>query len=55
VRFGHTGELGGLPGQLAAGLACVGGAVLVWTGLALAFRRLIAWRRVAVRASAKAA
>jgi uncharacterized iron-regulated membrane protein len=46
VRFGHTGELGGLPGQLIAGLACVGGAVLVWTGLALAFRRLLASRRV---------
>src|SRR5262249_51827883 len=29
VRFGHTGELGGLAGQIVAGLACVGGAVLV--------------------------
>jgi uncharacterized iron-regulated membrane protein len=45
VRFGHTGELGGLPGQIVAGLASAGGAVLVWTGLALAFRRLLAWRR----------
>ena len=51
VRFGHTGELGGLPGQLVAGLACLGGALLVWTGLALAFRRLMAWRRSAMRSA----
>jgi uncharacterized iron-regulated membrane protein len=44
VRFGHTGELGGWPGQLIAGVACVGGSVLVWTGLALALRRFLAWR-----------
>jgi uncharacterized iron-regulated membrane protein len=29
VRFGHTGELGGWPGQLVAGVACMGGSVLV--------------------------
>jgi uncharacterized iron-regulated membrane protein len=46
VRFGHTGELGGWPGQLIAGVACVGGGFLVWTGLALALRRLLAWRFV---------
>jgi len=55
VRFGHTGELGGLPGQIVAGAACVGGALLVWTGLALAFRRLLAWRRVTSRPNAQAA
>ena len=44
VRFGHTGELGGIVGQTLAGIACVGGVVLVWTGLALAFRRLVGWR-----------
>jgi uncharacterized iron-regulated membrane protein len=44
VRFAHTGELGGPVAQTIAGLACVGGAVLVWTGLALAIRRLIGWR-----------
>jgi uncharacterized iron-regulated membrane protein len=55
VRFGHTGELGGLPGQLVAGVACVGGAVLVWTGLALALRRLLAWRRAGSRANARVA
>ena len=55
VRYGHTGELGGLPGQIVAGLASAGGAALVWTGLALALRRLGAWRRSASRASAQAA
>ena len=44
VRFGHTGELGGVAGQSLAGIACLGGVVLVWTGLALAFRRLVGWR-----------
>ena len=44
VRFGHTGELGGLAGQTLAGAASLGGVVLVWTGLALALRRLLGWR-----------
>ena len=44
VRFAHTGEVYGWPGQLAAALACVGGVVLVWTGLSLALRRLSAAR-----------
>ena len=44
VRFGHTGELGGIVGQALAGIASLGGVVLVWTGLALAFRRLVGWR-----------
>jgi hypothetical protein len=44
VRFGHTGELGGVAGQSLAAAASLGGVVLVWTGLALAFRRLIGWR-----------
>jgi uncharacterized iron-regulated membrane protein len=55
VRFGHTGELAGLPGQILAGLACAGATVLVWTGLALAFRRLLNRRRVATRSNAAAA
>jgi uncharacterized iron-regulated membrane protein len=50
VRFGHTGELGGVLGQIIAGLACLGATVLVWTGLSLAFRRMLAWRRPASRA-----
>jgi uncharacterized iron-regulated membrane protein len=44
MRFGHTGELWGLPGQVVAGLASAGGCVLVYTGFALAVRRLLAWR-----------
>jgi uncharacterized iron-regulated membrane protein len=44
VRFGHTGELGGILGQFLAGIASLGGVALVYTGLALALRRLIGWR-----------
>jgi uncharacterized iron-regulated membrane protein len=43
LRFAHTGELGGLPGEALAGLACIGGAFLVWTGIALAIRRFSWW------------
>jgi uncharacterized iron-regulated membrane protein len=43
LRFAHTGELGGLPGQVIAGIGCLGGVFLVYTGLALAFRRLWNW------------
>ena len=38
-RWVHTGEAGGLFGQTLAGLASLGGAVLVYTGFALAWRR----------------
>lgn len=55
LRFAHTGELGGLAGQIVAGLACVGGAFLVWTGLALAFRRFLASQSTGVRENARAA
>ncbi|MDQ3255167.1 MAG: PepSY domain-containing protein, partial [Acidobacteriota bacterium] len=44
LRFAHTGEVAGLIGQTVAGLASLGGAMLVWTGLALAWRRWCAWR-----------
>jgi len=44
LRFAHTGEAAGIIGQTVAGLASAGGAVLVWTGLALALRRWRAWR-----------
>ena len=51
-RFAHTGEVFGIPGQTIAGLATAGGAVLVWTGIALALRRLRAWmKRRTVRES----
>jgi uncharacterized iron-regulated membrane protein len=39
VRPVHTGEVGGVVGQMVAALASAGGVVLVWTGLALAWRR----------------
>jgi uncharacterized iron-regulated membrane protein len=52
MRFIHTGEAFGLPGQTVAGLASAGGAVLVYTGLALALRRLAAWRRRRATSSA---
>jgi uncharacterized iron-regulated membrane protein len=45
VRFLHTGEEGGLAGQLVAAFASAGGGLLVWTGLALALRRLRKARR----------
>jgi uncharacterized iron-regulated membrane protein len=45
LRFAHTGEYYGLAGQTLAGLVSAGGAVLVYTGLALAWRRLVAWLR----------
>lgn len=44
LRFAHTGEVIGIPGQTIAMLVSAGGAVLVITGLALAIRRLLAWR-----------
>jgi len=43
-RFTHTGEAGGIFGQTIAASAAAAAAVLVWTGLALALRRLNAWR-----------
>jgi len=44
LRFAHTGEVAGRAGQAIAGLVSLGGAFLVWTGLALAWRRLKAWQ-----------
>jgi uncharacterized iron-regulated membrane protein len=52
VRVLHTGEAAGVPGQLVAGLASAGGALLVWTGLALAWRRWRGWRARARGAAA---
>jgi uncharacterized iron-regulated membrane protein len=43
MRFAHTGEVFGIPGQTVAGLATFGGVMLVWTGIALALRRLVTW------------
>lgn len=44
LRFAHTGEVAGVAGQTVAGIVSAGGAVLVWTGLALGLRRFRAWR-----------
>jgi uncharacterized iron-regulated membrane protein len=45
LRFAHTGEVFGIAGQTVAALVSAGAVVLVYTGLALALRRLVAWRR----------
>ncbi|HEU4884989.1 MAG TPA: PepSY-associated TM helix domain-containing protein [Longimicrobium sp.] len=44
LRFAHTGEVLGIPGQTLAGLVSLGAAFLVWTGLALTWRRYRQWR-----------
>lgn len=46
LRFAHTGEVYGIPGQTIASLTSAGGAVLVYTaGIALALRRFWSWIR----------
>ncbi|WP_417477201.1 PepSY-associated TM helix domain-containing protein [Maricaulis sp.] len=47
LRFLHTGEVYGWWGQTLAGLGSLAALFLAWTGLALAWRRLVipAWRR----------
>jgi len=45
ARFIHTGEVVGPVGQVVALLASAGAVLLVWTGLALSWRRFLAWRR----------
>lgn len=49
VRLLHSGDAFGLPGQIVAGLACLGGCLLVYTGYAMALRRL--FNRIHARAS----
>lgn len=44
LRFTHTGEVLGVVGQTIAGIVTLGSIFLVWTGIALAWRRLTAWR-----------
>ncbi|HEX2270389.1 MAG TPA: PepSY-associated TM helix domain-containing protein, partial [Pyrinomonadaceae bacterium] len=56
LRFAHTGEVAGIPGQFIAGIVSLGGAVLVFTGMGLAIRRFYAWfskRATAVMKTAK--
>ena len=52
MRFAHTGEVLGLTGQTAAGLVSAAAVVMVWTGLALSWRRFRAWVARASRARA---
>ena len=40
LRYAHTGEYWGLGGQLVAGVFSLAAALMVWTGLSLAVRRL---------------
>jgi uncharacterized iron-regulated membrane protein len=51
ARFLHTGEAVGLVGQIVAALAAFGGAVLVVTGIGMAWLRLNAARRAKRRES----
>jgi uncharacterized iron-regulated membrane protein len=41
IRFLHTGEALGLVGQAVAGIVSFASLIMVWTGFALAYRRLI--------------
>jgi uncharacterized iron-regulated membrane protein len=52
MRFAHTGEVLGLPGQTVAGIVSAGAVVMVWTGLALSWRRFRAWTARTARAQA---
>lgn len=45
LRFLHTGEALGVPGQFIAALASLGGLLLVWTGFALSWRRFFPAKR----------
>lgn len=45
LRWIHTGEAGGIAGQLVATLASAAAVVLAWTGIALALRRFRQWLR----------
>lgn len=55
IRFGHTGEAWGLAGQTIAAVASLGGAILVWTGLALSLRRWRSWQSREAKSLARAA
>lgn len=41
----HTGEAGGIFGEILAGLAAIGAMVLVWTGIQMTYRRFINYRK----------
>lgn len=44
LRFAHTGEVAGIVGQTIAGIVSAGGTVLVYSGLALTWRRFRVWQ-----------
>ncbi|NKE71726.1 PepSY-associated TM helix domain-containing protein [Candidatus Manganitrophus noduliformans] len=52
VRPIHTGVAGGIPGQIIALIGAMGGIMLAWTGLAMAWRRIFQRKREAVSAPA---
>ena len=54
LRFAHTGEIYGFFGQTIAGIASAGATVLVWTGLALTWRRFFGARKSAPDSEATA-
>ena len=41
LRFAHTGEVYGVVGQTIAGVVSLGVAVMVWTGIAMSWRRFL--------------
>ncbi len=43
ARFSHTGEAGGIVGITIAAIAAAGASFLVFTGITLSFKRLLAW------------
>lgn len=45
LRFAHTGEIYGVIGQSVAAVVSLGTAVIVWTGLAMSWRRFVRPRR----------
>jgi uncharacterized iron-regulated membrane protein len=51
TRFLHTGQALGWGGQLIAGLACLGGCFLVYTGFALSWRRFFGKRHESAAAT----
>jgi uncharacterized iron-regulated membrane protein len=52
TRFLHTGQALGWGGQFIAGLACLGGCFLVYTGFALSWRRFFGKKKADVPAPA---
>jgi uncharacterized iron-regulated membrane protein len=55
LRFAHTGEYYGVAGQTVAMIVTAGSVVLVWTGLALTWRRWCAWKARGASQTSRAA